>query len=47
MYTALKTAILVFVMMGFVVALTACAKYPVVSGTRAAAPSAGAPAPTR
>lgn len=45
MYTALKPAILMFIAMGFVIGLTACAKYPVVSG--ASAPSASAPAPTR
>lgn len=45
MYTALKSAILVLVAMGFVIGLTACAKYPVVTG--ASAPSASAPAPTR
>jgi hypothetical protein len=47
MYSGLKSAILVFVMMGLAVGLTACAKYPVVSDTRASAPSAPAPAPTR
>jgi hypothetical protein len=43
MYTALRTAVLVFVLMGFVVALTACATYPVETGARASAPSASAP----
>ena len=47
MYTALKSAILAAVLMGFMVALAACAKYPVVSGARASSPSAAAPAPTR
>ena len=44
MHTALKTALFVVVLMGVVIGVTACAKYPVVSGARAAAPAASAPA---
>jgi hypothetical protein len=47
MYSELKSAMLVFVLMGLAIGVTACAKYPVVSDTRASAPSASAPAPTR
>jgi hypothetical protein len=43
----LKSAVLVLALIGFTVGITACAKYPVVSDTRASSPSAAAPAPTR
>jgi hypothetical protein len=45
MYSGLKSVVLVFVLMGFVVGLAACAKYPVVTDSGAPAPSAQAPAP--
>jgi hypothetical protein len=44
MYSALKSAMLVLVLMGLAVGFSACAKYPVVTDSRAEAP---APVPTR
>ena len=47
MHTVLRRVMLVVALVAFVAALTACAKYPVVSGARASSPSAAAPAPIR
>ncbi len=47
MYSELKSAMLLCVLFGLAIGVTACAKYPVVSDTRASAPAAAAPAPTR
>jgi len=47
MYNGLRLAVLVLTLIGFTVGITACAKYPVVSDTRASTPSPAAVAPTR
>jgi hypothetical protein len=43
----MKPTILVLALLTALVGLTACAKYPVVLGASAPAPTAAAPAPTR
>jgi hypothetical protein len=47
MYLRLKSALLLLALVVSAVGMTACAKYPVVTDTRASSPSAAAPAPTR
>jgi len=47
MHSGLTSAVITFALVGFVTGLSACAKYPVVTDTRASTASAPAPAPTR
>ena len=47
MHSGLKSAIVMFALVGFVTGLTACAKYPVVSEAPPSTASAPAPAPNR
>jgi hypothetical protein len=47
MNSELKSATILCVLFGLAIGVTACAKYPVISDTRASAPAAPATAPTR